>query len=69
MQADIVNRGMSGWNTRWASTVLPTTLAELMPQQPSSSSSSDTAQPWSPKVQLLVIWFGANDAVMPSGKE
>lgn len=70
LQADVVNRGMSGWNTRWAAGVLPTTLAELMPQQ-GSSNSSDSSKPdlWNPKVQLLVIWFGANDAVAPTGKE
>jgi hypothetical protein len=31
LQADVLNRGMSGWNTRWAARALPTTLQQLVP--------------------------------------
>eukprot|EP00878_Enallax_costatus_P018304 GHUV01019262.1.p1 GENE.GHUV01019262.1~~GHUV01019262.1.p1 ORF type:complete len:336 (+),score=88.76 GHUV01019262.1:991-1998(+) len=75
-KADVINRGMAGWNTRWAKQVLQASLQQLMPQQPSNGSSSSStnssssgSELWSPGVQLLTIWFGANDAVSPTGKD
>jgi len=65
-QADIINRGLSGYNARWAALALPDTLSELapvnMPGKPGQF-------PFNPRVQLVTIWFGANDAVLPNGKE
>ncbi|KAF8057625.1 IAH1 [Scenedesmus sp. PABB004] len=66
-KADVVNRGLAGWNTRWAAAVLPRVLADLAPAREAASKAG--AAPWSPRVQLLVIWFGANDAVLPGGKD
>jgi hypothetical protein len=50
-QADVVNRGMSGYTTRWAAPLLAPTLHQL----------SARGQ----RVLLLVLWFGANDAALP----
>ncbi|KAI0048543.1 SGNH hydrolase [Auriscalpium vulgare] len=50
---DVLNRGLSGYNTEWALPVLRQFLAKV------------PAQPLVPQVRLLVIWFGANDAVLP----
>ncbi|KAG6332071.1 hypothetical protein ID866_7017 [Astraeus odoratus] len=47
---DILNRGYGGYNTRWAIPVLEQILAVQHEQH------------HVPKVQLLTIWFGANDA-------
>jgi lysophospholipase L1-like esterase len=58
-RADVVNRGMAGWNTRMAARVLPATLAQL------TGGAGDGQK----RVVLLTIWFGANDAVQPGGKE
>ncbi|KAJ7273555.1 GDSL Lipase/Acylhydrolase [Mycena haematopus] len=49
---DVLNRGLSGYNTDWAIPVLEQCLA------------TQHAQQHLPKVRLLVIWFGANDAVL-----
>ncbi|KAF8638911.1 hypothetical protein AX17_001962 [Amanita inopinata Kibby_2008] len=52
---DVLNRGLSGYNTDWAVPVLQQCLAKR----------SDVV--YTPKIRLLVIWFGANDAaVSPS---
>ncbi|KAG8692811.1 hypothetical protein FRC09_010938 [Ceratobasidium sp. 395] len=45
---DVINRGLSGYNTDWAIPLFAKT--EL--------------QDALPKVKLLVVWFGANDAVL-----
>ncbi|KAF8892562.1 SGNH hydrolase-type esterase domain-containing protein [Infundibulicybe gibba] len=51
---DVLNRGLSGYNTDWAIPVFKQCLAE-------------SGTPNVPKVRLLVIWFGANDAcIKPS---
>ncbi|KAJ6455737.1 SGNH hydrolase-type esterase domain-containing protein [Mycena sanguinolenta] len=49
---DVLNRGLAGYNTEWAIPVLEQVLA------------TQQAQQHLPKVRLLVIWFGANDAVL-----
>ncbi|KAJ7738517.1 SGNH hydrolase [Mycena maculata] len=47
---DVLNRGFSGYNTEWAIPVLEQCLANQYDQQ------------HVPKIRLLVVWFGANDA-------
>uniref|UniRef100_A0A0W0F936 SGNH hydrolase-type esterase domain-containing protein n=1 Tax=Moniliophthora roreri TaxID=221103 RepID=A0A0W0F936_MONRR len=52
---DILNRGLSGYNTDWAMPLFKKFLA------------IQEQQKYTPKVRLLVIWFGANDAcIRPS---
>ncbi|TFK50102.1 SGNH hydrolase [Heliocybe sulcata] len=50
---DVINRGFSGYNTEWVIPVFEQFFAK----------SQDQAR--LPKVQLLTIWFGANDACIP----
>jgi len=50
---DVINRGLSGYNTDWAIPVLEQCLV------PHSDASKF------PKTRLLTIWFGANDACLP----
>ncbi|KAF5365627.1 hypothetical protein D9758_003284 [Tetrapyrgos nigripes] len=52
---DVLNRGLSGYNTDWAIPVFEKCFATREQQK------------HAPKVRLLVIWFGANDAcIKPS---
>ncbi|KAJ7219125.1 SGNH hydrolase-type esterase domain-containing protein [Mycena pura] len=52
---DVLNRGLAGYNTCWAIPVLEQCLATLQGQQ------------HVPKIRMLVVWFGANDAcIKPS---
>jgi lysophospholipase L1-like esterase len=84
VQADVVNRGMSGYNSRWGLQVLPQALADQGCSSSSSSSggsAQDDEQPASHQsqparhqrqgcnVQLLVIWYGTNDAAVPDRRE
>ncbi|GAA5994136.1 hypothetical protein JCM11641_003833, partial [Rhodosporidiobolus odoratus] len=48
---DVMNRGLSGYNTRWA---VPC-LKEWLPKKDSDE----------PKTQLMTIWLGANDSALP----
>ncbi|BGP45844.1 hypothetical protein JCM10450v2_001679 [Rhodotorula kratochvilovae] len=48
---DVLNRGLSGYNSDWSLHCLKQWL------EPASSSG--------PKTQLMTIWLGANDAVLP----
>jgi len=50
---DVINRGLSGYQTDWAIPVFEQILAKQHEQH------------HTPKVQLLIIWFGANDAAPP----
>ncbi|KAI8998989.1 SGNH hydrolase [Trametes punicea] len=50
---DVINRGFSGYNTDWILPVFEQCFATKQEQQ------------HVPKVRLLVIWFGANDAAPP----
>jgi len=92
-QADIINRGLSGYNSRWGLLVLPHTLADfgcLSPQQQTQQQQQKAAtrqQLWGSlrgplshaqqqqqgsttcSVQLLLIWYGANDLVNKNGPE
>ncbi|CAG8460010.1 23825_t:CDS:2 [Cetraspora pellucida] len=51
---DVLNRGFSGYNTEWAKILLP----QLLPKNYSPSNF--------PKIILLTIFFGANDAAIES---
>ncbi|KAF8843612.1 SGNH hydrolase [Paxillus ammoniavirescens] len=54
---DVINRGLSGYQTDWAIPVLEQILAKQHEQL------------HVPKVQLLTIWYGANDAApLPSSQ-
>ncbi|KAI9056868.1 SGNH hydrolase [Trametes sanguinea] len=50
---DVINRGFSGYNTDWILPVFEQCFATQHEQQ------------YVPKVRILVIWFGANDAAPP----
>ncbi|KAI0728884.1 SGNH hydrolase-type esterase domain-containing protein [Fomitopsis betulina] len=50
---DVINRGMSGYNTDWIISVFEQSFAKQHEQQ------------HLPKVRLLTIWLGANDAALP----
>ncbi|KAI0260993.1 SGNH hydrolase [Gloeopeniophorella convolvens] len=52
-KVDVLNRGFSGYNTDWALPVLEQIIAKR------------EQQPHVPRVRLLTIWFGANDACLP----
>jgi len=49
---DVINRGLSGYNTEWTIPVFEQTFAKK------------EEQPHVPAVRLLTIWFGANDACL-----
>lgn len=51
---DILNRGFSGYNTNWALPVWEQLIAKR-----------GEVQHYTPRVQLITIWFGANDACLP----
>ncbi|KAI0921518.1 hypothetical protein AcW1_004530 [Taiwanofungus camphoratus] len=53
---DIINRGMSGYNTEWAIPVLEQCFATQDERQ------------HVPKVRILTIWLGANDAALPGSR-
>ena len=50
---DVINRGLSGYNTTWA---IPCFEQCLVPT---------SAQQDRPKIRILTVWFGANDACIP----
>ncbi|KAI0792891.1 SGNH hydrolase-type esterase domain-containing protein [Abortiporus biennis] len=50
---DVINRGLSGYNTTWAIPAFEQFFARQHEQR------------HVPQVQLLTIWFGANDACIP----
>ncbi|KAH9999127.1 GDSL Lipase/Acylhydrolase [Russula vinacea] len=51
---DVLNRGFSGYNTDWALPVWEQIITKR-----------GEVQPHTPRVRLLTIWFGANDACLP----
>ncbi|RHZ65264.1 hypothetical protein Glove_318g14 [Diversispora epigaea] len=55
---DVYNRGFSGYNTEWAKII----LKQLLPEHKSNNSDG-------PKIVLLTIFFGANDAALPISKQ
>ncbi|KAJ2712016.1 isoamyl acetate-hydrolyzing esterase [Coemansia spiralis] len=52
---DVVNRGFSGFNTRWARLALPRVM-------PHYAATKDDGDDRAPRLQLVVLFFGANDA-------
>lgn len=52
-QADVINRGFGGFNTKTALLALPEIIDMLSKQQ----------------IALAVVWLGANDAASPEGSE
>lgn len=50
-KADVVNRGYSGYNTRWALQLLPRVFPEPLPGGEPPA--------------LVTLFFGANDAALP----
>ncbi|EFJ51849.1 hypothetical protein VOLCADRAFT_79531 [Volvox carteri f. nagariensis] len=60
-RADVVNRGMSGYNTRWAMETLPYVFGPtLTPGVPSPTAASE-------RVMFATVFFGANDAARLEG--
>jgi len=55
---DVLNRGFSGYNTDWALPVWEQIIAK-----------HKDVQPHTPRVRLLTIWFGANDAALPGFRQ
>lgn len=53
-QADVINRGFSGYNTKWIRDILP----QIFPE----SSSSSTSHPLLP-VEFVTVLLGSNDCV------
>ncbi|KAI0328126.1 SGNH hydrolase [Cubamyces sp. BRFM 1775] len=51
---DVINRGFSGYNT------------DLIMPVFEQCFTTQRDEPYAPKVRILVIWFGANDAALPS---
>ncbi|KAG2451099.1 hypothetical protein HYH02_004367 [Chlamydomonas schloesseri] len=74
-RADVVNRGMSGYNTRWAIQVLPYVFGPPAPSGGSSSSSSSitagssSSAALAGQVLFATLFFGANDAARKEGPE
>ncbi|PSS22646.1 hypothetical protein PHLCEN_2v3012 [Hermanssonia centrifuga] len=56
-QLDVINRGFGGYNTAWAIPVFEQCLTKRDQRQNA------------PKVRLLTIWFGANDACLPGFRQ
>ncbi|KIH90659.1 hypothetical protein SPBR_00952 [Sporothrix brasiliensis 5110] len=56
---DVVNRGLSGYNTSQALQLLPSVFP-LPPSEPS---------PYTPKIAYLVVLLGANDAALKADKD
>jgi len=54
---DVINRGLGGYQTDWAIPIFEQVLAK------------QNEQPGAPKVQLLTIWFGANDTALPPSSQ
>ncbi|KAK4690568.1 hypothetical protein P7C70_g9549, partial [Phenoliferia sp. Uapishka_3] len=48
---DVLNRGLSGYNTAWAIPIAKQWLPRVGESRPTTS--------------LILIWFGANDAALP----
>ncbi|KAI7360988.1 hypothetical protein KC354_g8426, partial [Hortaea werneckii] len=68
---NVINAGLSGYSTDKALSILP----EILPLSSSSSSSSSSLPPGQnprsgpSQIKLLVLFFGANDARLPSTGE
>lgn len=56
---DVINRGLSGYNTLHALPVLPLVFPPAAPARPGQT----------PRVALMTVFFGANDAVLPGNAQ
>ncbi|KAF8162905.1 SGNH hydrolase-type esterase domain-containing protein [Crassisporium funariophilum] len=70
---DVLNRGLSGYNTDWAIPVFEQVRAFILSTEPRASATREFkciakhTDTHAPKVRVLAIWFGANDAcIQPS---
>ena len=55
-RVDVINRGYSGYNSRWALQLLD----RVFPSPPAGASATAA-----PPARLATVWFGANDAALP----
>ncbi|GAA6016581.1 hypothetical protein JCM11491_006003 [Sporobolomyces phaffii] len=60
---DVVNRGLAGYNSRWALRA----FADWLPRRPTDDAVAVT--PTHPHTQLATLWLGANDSVLPGHKQ
>ncbi|PNW78398.1 hypothetical protein CHLRE_09g399073v5 [Chlamydomonas reinhardtii] len=67
-RADVVNRGMSGYNTRWAVQVLPYVFGQPTASA-GSGGSGGGAGALAGQVLFATLFFGANDAARKEGPE
>ncbi|KAJ3286750.1 isoamyl acetate-hydrolyzing esterase [Rhizoclosmatium sp. JEL0117] len=58
---DVINRGYSGYNTLWAKEILASTIKSTLPPPATSASVPRSL----PRIKLMTLFFGANDAVLP----
>lgn len=54
---DVINRGYSGYNSRWCRHILPLILRTLKPCSPGSALNDGS-------LQLVILFLGANDCVL-----
>ncbi|KAF7796736.1 hypothetical protein EIP86_007919 [Pleurotus ostreatoroseus] len=69
---DVINRGLSGYNTTWALPVFKqvcSTLSEshmaVLQCSPTQCIAPRISRAGLPTIRLLLIWFGANDSCLP----
>ncbi|KAI9347180.1 SGNH hydrolase-type esterase domain-containing protein [Zopfochytrium polystomum] len=59
---DVFNRGYSGFTSRWCKHILPETLQSTLPPPSAAAAAAASAAP--PKIALVTLFLGANDAVL-----
>ncbi|CDZ98401.1 Isoamyl acetate-hydrolyzing esterase [Phaffia rhodozyma] len=60
---DVINRGYGGYNTEWALPILDQASLDtrtdlILPREEQLTNGS-------PKIEIMTVWFGANDACLP----
>ncbi|RKP01948.1 hypothetical protein CXG81DRAFT_25368 [Caulochytrium protostelioides] len=64
-KAEVVNRGLSGYNAAWYRVLLPSFIHELMMDAMTGKRAANA--PANPaRVWFATLWLGANDAVLPA---
>jgi len=66
-RADVINRGMSGYNTRWAKACLVRDKGDDFSTNDERDDEDDVRVVIPARVDWAVIFFGANDAALPGG--
>mmetsp|Transcript_18803 Transcript_18803/g.23074 ORF Transcript_18803/g.23074 Transcript_18803/m.23074 type:complete len:263 (+) Transcript_18803:98-886(+) len=66
-RADVLSRGFSGYNTRHALGVLPTIFGEEIDSSNNTANSRNMGA--SPPLLFFTVFFGANDASLPSARQ